>query len=491
MKQKFKSQKSFDDVKGSSDKEPRVEDLVDLYKFPAKQWVQVRFVGPLVSYGRHWIETKKLDGSKTKFPKTCLSYDPETEEHDSTKACPWCDAEDARISFGPEFYQNAIIREIEEDGPSKKAAKQSKSEGKTGIKDRGSKAWTPVRVVRLTGSMIREIKKLGGLNRHKNKKTGEKKAFSVSHVKYGCDISIQYDPDEKVTSKKYSFQKGDASALSEEQQEYLMYQIEDMMHPDKKKDAQEDMKRWLEKMGKKKSKGKDSDDDDSDDDEDDSDDDDDDDDEDEKPKGKSKSKGKDKKKAKSKDDDDEDDDDLPEEDDDDEDEDEDEKPKGKSKKSKSKKSDDEDEDDDDLDDEDDSDSDDDEDEDEKPKGKSKSKGKDKKKAKKSSKDDDDDLDDEDELDDDDSDGDDDDTDGDDDDEDEKPKGKGKKGKDKKKAKKSDDDDEDDDLDDDLDDDDDEDEDEKPKGKSKSKGKDKKKAKSKKKSKSDEDDDEDD
>ncbi len=453
MKQRFKSNKSFDDVKGSDAKEPRVEDLVDLYKFPANQWVQVRFIGPLTSYGRHWIETKKNDGSKTKFPKTCLSYDPETEEHDSTKSCPWCDVQDERVRFNPEYYTNAIIREIEEDGPGKKSSSPSKTEAKSGIKERGSKSWTPVRVIRLTPSMIREIKKIGGLNRHKDKKTGEKKAFSVSHEKYGCDIMIEFNPDEKVASKKYAFQKGDASPLSDEQQEYLVYQIEDMIHPDKKKDAEKEVKRWLEKMGKKKSKDEESDDDDDSDDEDEDSSDDDDD----APKGKVK-KSKDKKPSKSKsddDDEDEDDDDLPEEDEDEDDEDE---PKGKKSKSKDKKKskskDDEDEDD--LDDDEDEDSSDD-DEDDEPKSKKNSK------KSKSKSDDDDDLDDEDEL------------------EDDEDEPKSKKSKNKGKVKKSKSDDDDEDEDEDLDDD----EDDKPKkGK---KGKSDKKSKKKSKDEDDEDD----
>ena len=479
MERKFKSNRSFEDAKGSDTKGPRIDELVDQFKFPAKKWVQLRFMNPLVSYGTHWIEVKKKDGTKTKFPKQCLSYDPATEEHDSTKPCPWCDADDLRIQFGKEYYINAIVRDIEEDGPGKKSADPTKGERKSGFKDKESKTWTPMRVVRMTGGLVREIKKLGGLNRHKDKKSGEKKAFPVTHAKYGCDVSIMYDPDEKMPSKRFTVQKGDASPLTEEQNEYLMYQVEDLVQPDKVKDANAEFKRWLEKMGKpKKNKGEDSDSDDSDDDEDE---DDDEDDEDE-PKGKKKGKGKPEKakKGKKKDDDDEDDadddDDLDEEDDDDDDEDDEDTPKSKKSKGKpvkgkakkSSKDDDEDSDDDE----------DDEDDEDTPKSK-KSKAKPKKSLK-----DDDDYEEEDE-----------------DDEDDEPKSKKSKGKDKKpangKKSKKDDDDEDDDLDDDdeLDDDEEEDEDDedepkKKKGKSKSKAKPAKKGK-KGKSKDDDDEDEDD
>jgi hypothetical protein len=461
VKQKFKRNKSFDDSKSKTENAPRISDVVDVFEFPHKEWARMRFVGPLVSYGTHWIETKKKNGEKTSFPKQCLAYDPDTEERDSTKFCPWCAADDERIRFAPEFYSNAIIRDIEEDGPGKKNTDPTKKERKTGFKTKGSKSWTPVRAVRLTGGNVSTLKTLGGLNRHKSKKTGEKKAYPVSHEKYGCDVSIMLDKKEKSPGKKYTIQKGDPSPINEEQSEYLLYQIEDMIKPDSKEDAKKEYKRWLEKMGSKKKGKGDSDDDESDSDED-SDDLEEDDDEDDEPKSKNKSKASKKSKSKkSKDDDDEDEDD--DEDDDLDDDEDDESSKSKSKKGKKSSKDEDD--------------DDDEDEDDEPKSK-KSKGK----SNKSSSDDEDDLEDDEDLDDD------------DDDEDDEPKSKksGGKGKSKKSSKKDEDEDDDDDLDDDDELDDDEEEEEKPKKKGKGKKADEKSKKSKsKKSKDDEDDEDED
>ena len=183
MRATFKSKTNFEDTKSYDAKEPRVEDLVDKLNFPNKEWVQLRFVGPVVSYGRHWVKTKKKDGGETKFPVVCLAFDSETGEMDSEKSCPWCDGEHY---FSKESFANAIVRSLQEDEPERKK-KLTAGEEETGKKEKTSKSWTPVRVIRLTSSTVKELKKLVGLNRHLDKKSGEKKSFPLSHVKYGCD----------------------------------------------------------------------------------------------------------------------------------------------------------------------------------------------------------------------------------------------------------------------------------------------------------------
>jgi hypothetical protein len=283
-----------------------------------------------VSYGIHWIETMKKDGGKVSFPTVCLAYDPETEETDSTHECPWCDSDSEKIRFSPDYYSNAIVRGLQEDEPSKKTKPTAKEE-ETGFKEKGSKTWTPARGVRLTRTLIRELKKLGALNRVKNKKTGETKAYPLSHPKFGCDVNVMYDPTEKTPSKKYMIQKGERTPLTDEEQEYLLWKIEEMQHPMSLKDANKEFERWAEKMDVKK-KGKAKDDDDEDDDEDS-----DDEDEDDEPKSKKGAKKPVKKGKKSSKDEDEDDEDSDEDDEDlDDDEEEEEKPKKKGKKEEKK-----------------------------------------------------------------------------------------------------------------------------------------------------------
>jgi hypothetical protein len=435
LKAKFRSKKTINDIKGD-DRDPMLSDFVELFQFPNQKWVRLRFVGPLVPYGGHWIDTKKKDGSRGAFWKQCLAFDADTESMDSTKECPWCDddseKEDAKgnakrlVGTSNDYYTNAIIRNYQDNEPEKKR-KHTEEEKESGWKDKNSDSWTPVRVIRLTRSLVRELKRLSSLNVHKDS-TGEKKMFPISHKKYGVDVKIMYDKDEKTPAKKYTVQITETlKPLTEEEREYLLWKLEDLIKPAKLDKAREDHEKWLERMelgsGKKKKKAKDEDDDDEDED-----------------------TPKKKKKAKDEDDDfDEDDEDTPKkkkkkvEDEDDDEEEDDEAPKKKKKKAK-----DEDDDEDFNDDEDTPKKkkkveDEEDDEEETPK------------KKKKTKDEDDDFD--------------------DDDEEETPKKKKKKAKDeeeddeeetpKKKKKKAKDEEDDEDLD--FDDDD---EDEKPKKKKK-------------------------
>ena len=455
MQPKFKRNKSFGDTKDRREREPMVSDIVDLLELPSKKWVQVRFVGPICPYGRFWIESKGREGKPTKYPKTALSFDQDTEELDSSKKDPYRDLSEKfpkKVRFTREYYANVIVRELQEDEPAKRG-KPNDAEEESGFKQKGSKLWTPVRVVRLTSTLIDHLKKIKALNRHKNKKTGQKEAYEISDPRYGVDVQIMYDKDAPTAAQAYSVQKDEKSPLTEDERSYALWDIESLLKPESLSVAKEEVERW-----KRANKDLLEDDSDGDDDGDDGDDDDDDDEPKSKKAGKKAKAGKAKKSKKSDDDDDDEDDDLDDEDD---------EPKSKKAK-KSKKSDDDDDDFDDEDDEpkskkakkskksdDDDDFDDEDDEDDEPKSKSKSK-----------KSDDDDDDDDDDFDD-------------EDDEDDEPKSKSKSKK-AKKAKKSNDDDEDDDLDDDLDDD--EDEDDEPKSK---------KAKKAKKSRDDDDEDDDD
>ena len=344
MKAKFKSDKNLEDSKSLDSRAPKVDELVDILKLPPNEWVSLRFVGPTIAYGVHWMETLRKDKKTlTKFPKPCLSFDRDTEEHDSTKPCPWCDHDHGTsVSFGKDFYTNVIVRSLQEDEPSKKG-KPTTAEDKSGFKEKGSKAWTPARVFRVSSSVVRELKKLGSLNLHKNK-DGDKKVFPLSHPKYGCDISIMFDPNEKTSAKKYTIQKGDKSPLTEDEQECLLWDIETLMEPEDLKTANKNYEKWDESFNGKKSK-------------DDEEEDDEEDDEEDEPKAKAKKSKKSKdeddeedepksKSKKSKDNDDEDNDDDDEEDDEEEDEQKAKSKKSKSKKSKKSKSKDEDEDDD-------------------------------------------------------------------------------------------------------------------------------------------------
>lgn len=402
-KAKFRTERTFEDTQNFS-KEPRADDIVDVLKLPDGEWLSTRAVGPVVSVGGHWVQVEPpVKDKKTKaFWAPCLAFDPKTEERDSTKTCPWCADSTGWVRSALDYWQNFIVRSLEEDKPAKEK-EHSKKERKTGFKEKGTKSWTPVRAMRIPPGFMRDMKKASSLNRHLNKKTGQKKAYPLSHEKCGVDLELQYDSSASA-AKMYSLSKGEKrTPLNEEQQEYLLQPIEllskVMALQAKAEDTGEDLEKILKielkkqvteyegwfKRQKAKWKGKFGGAEGSEDDEDDEDEDDD------KPKGK---KGK-KSSGKKSRDEDEDDDDSDDEDDDNEFS----SDKKKSKKSKKSKDDDDDEDED----SDDEDDDDDEDEDDEPKSKKSKKSSKKGKKSKRSRDDEDDDEDEDDDDEDDDD----------------------------------------------------------------------------------------
>lgn len=334
----------------------RLEEVVDIFKLQdhPDEWVQLRYLdADILPVKRHWV---KIYAGKEKklvtIPRFCVNFNPENEDEPLDAHCPYCELSTEggqEASMRNEFFYlvNAIVRDIQEDEPARKA-EPTKKEKSTGYKDIKSKTWTPVRVIRMTNGMVARAQELGETNIVKNKKTGKKKAFDISHPKFGCDVNVKYKPKASGTDK-YSMDKVEGrTPLSDEEKEYLVWQLTpellDLAGRMSESQAKEDFKRMevvggeeidddaddddmddddipLGNSGKKskksKKKSRDLDDDDLDDDDDDDLDDDDDDDEDEPPVKKKSKKSKSsvkKKKAKKKpafDDDDEDEDDEP------------------------------------------------------------------------------------------------------------------------------------------------------------------------------------
>ena len=252
----------------------KLEEVIDLHKWPADEWSQVRFLpGKILPVKRHWI---KIIGGKEKktvtIPRYCIAFNPNDEKtprmmenpnykKGSTKKsqkdkmipihCPYCDLTHGNDQSGAtaryEFFYlaEAIIREIQEDEPRKKS-EHTKSEKKTGFKDPRSKSWTPVRVCRITSTVAARIQELGEGNMVKDKESGKKKAFDVTHEKYGIDVRVKFKP-KGAGSDKYSCDKDERTPLTKEEKAYLRYelteQLLDVTGRKDPKDAAEDFKR--------------------------------------------------------------------------------------------------------------------------------------------------------------------------------------------------------------------------------------------------------
>jgi hypothetical protein len=442
----------LDDVKSNNrDRRPRMSDMVSTYEFPANKWVTLRVLPGIHPEAMYWVKTKKRDGKMTKFPTPCPSFDPATQQRDSTKYDPWRDLQSkerelvqakklekdaTKVQFSVKYWMIAIDRAAQKrmgNGP-----KPTRAELKSGFKDKDSDTLTAKTCINVSSMLAEKLKGLKELNLVESSKTGNTKMFAVNDLKFGRDVRVKYNPEAPPAAQYEVAMAEKRSPITEEEMDMLSWDLDTALAVEfNDKEVKADFESWASRNGVKLSK---------------------------------KAAAQDEEDGDGDEDEDEDEDG---EGDDFDDEDEAPKPKKKvaaksSKKAPAKKSDDFD----DEDDEEDLDEDDDEEEEEAPKSKKKAPAKSKAPAKKSTKrsDDFDDEDDEDE----------DDLDEDDEEEEEAPKSKKKvvakkppanKAPAKKSAKKSDDfDDEDDeDEDDDLDEeDDDEDgfEEEAPKSKKK-------------------------
>jgi len=233
----------------------KLDEVIEMHKWPADEWSQVRFLpGKILPVKRHWI--KILAGKEKKeitIPRYCIAFDPENENEPRKNAagkpikCPYCELThgqegSARYEF---FYlANAIIREIQEDEPRKKS-EPTKEERKSGFKDIRSKSWTPIRVCRITSSVAQRIQELSEGNMVKGKDKS-KKAYDVTHEKYGIDIRVKFKPKGAGTDK-YSADKDERTPLTDDEKAYLKWKLDsellDVTGRMEQKQAEEDFKR--------------------------------------------------------------------------------------------------------------------------------------------------------------------------------------------------------------------------------------------------------
>lgn len=232
----------------STNKKPRIEDKAQVLKYPADEYVDMRLFGPLFSIVFYWFEIRTKDGKKVSIPKICLDYDPIKQKFVSD-ICPYRASGAGRMQ--QVFYSNAIIRDLQKLAP-KKEPKHTRFERKQQplvpgskelffVKENGSKSYTPVRLVKLTSTIMESIARLSKLNKHKVK--GERKTFPLAHHKYGMDISISFDPNASG-SNMYDVQKGDPSAIKERETNYLMQPFfSEAIKPEPLKIAKKEMER--------------------------------------------------------------------------------------------------------------------------------------------------------------------------------------------------------------------------------------------------------
>jgi hypothetical protein len=249
----------FDDARDAGgDKPKRVSDIITVYKIPEKKWTTVRFHPEIHCYATAWVRTKTKEGKPTKFPALLRSFDPITQEFDSTVKDPWyefsqkeradeVDQKDRLVQISKKFYGNMIVRKLQSQKP-ERTPKPEAEEIESGYKHKDSDTWTDWSAFALPPGLIRSIKELRELNVVESK-SGSSTAYSVTDIKYGCDIKIYFDPDQSPANQ-YKIQLGEQTPLTEEELASLRWDTSDLENeaPSEQK-AMKDFADWQRKMG--------------------------------------------------------------------------------------------------------------------------------------------------------------------------------------------------------------------------------------------------
>lgn len=246
--------KDLDDINvGGGDTRPRIEELIQVYKFPEGKWVRVRLHGPVYTTGGFWVTVKKKDGSRGAFYTPAVSYDPDTQTLDSTIADPFRDAqkvlnteENQVIQFAKRGYINGIVRSEQKNLPSR--IRPTKEEEKTGFKDRDSDTPTPNKAIPLTPGLLKKIQALKELNTVEGKRAT--KAYAVTHPEFGCDIMIKYD-SKASAANMYEVQISTQKPMTEEEKTYLLQNLERIEEAEaiSEEEARKDLEGWAERNG--------------------------------------------------------------------------------------------------------------------------------------------------------------------------------------------------------------------------------------------------
>ncbi len=249
----------FDDARESGgDKPKRVSDIITVYKIPEKKWTTVRFHPEIHCYATAWVKTKNKEGKPTKFPALLRSFDAITQEFDSTIKDPWyefsqkeradeVDQKDRLIQVSKKFYGNMIVRKLQAQKP-ERTPKPEAEEIESGYKSKDSDTWTDWSAFALPPGLIRAIKELRDLNVVESK-NGSSVAYSVTDIKYGCEIKIYFDPDQSPANQ-YKIQLGDQTPLTEEELASLRWDTSDLENdPPSEQKALKDFADWQRKMG--------------------------------------------------------------------------------------------------------------------------------------------------------------------------------------------------------------------------------------------------
>lgn len=210
---------------------PDLLSLLDMLPLPENEHVKVRPIGPAFQYNMHYPEihlkepSKKTGKMETGIPTPCLRQGEDTDT-----ACPYCEA---GIPVKTVWLQNVIDRAAQKRGskdPGKPSADEKKLvtlwDGKTKgyVRDKKSKYWTPVKVLRITSTLADRIVDASELNTRVTK-SGEEKCYGTEHPKFGFDMVIKFAGKNAKPANMYTGSKTRNSKLTEEELAYPLWNL--------------------------------------------------------------------------------------------------------------------------------------------------------------------------------------------------------------------------------------------------------------------------
>jgi hypothetical protein len=213
MSKKGKTDNSWANTKGGEEKK-RWEDSVEKLDL-TKDYQTIRYLESPRGGAKHWVDFKNADGQKKGFYSPCFSFNSDTQTYEDSEACPACKANIKSSLF---YAAHAIVRQIQEDKP-EVVKKEHADENGFKVKEKG---WSPVRVVVVPSSVAKKIRNIITLNKYKI--DGKVLTKTVEDPKFGCDLEISFDKDAEGTLM-YDVQKGEKSALTEEELAYLRFDL--------------------------------------------------------------------------------------------------------------------------------------------------------------------------------------------------------------------------------------------------------------------------
>jgi hypothetical protein len=260
------SAKDWGDIDAPSyeTKERMSDKIVLVNKKKLRKYKPFRFYRGIHTYMEAWFplykDGKRLLNKEKKpvnIPKMITTYDMENHKL-IDDSCPYLKliikmnkylGEKEQIRSQHIFMANAIDRELQDemsDRLENKKFKPTKEERESGFKDIESKSATPVVAWDMKPTLFRKVKGFNELNEYKV--DGEKRIFPVSHTKYGRDIQIKFDPDEKGPSMYDAQMTGDRTPLTDDEKGYLKWDIEGAIgKPESKEEAEKEADRlWKE-----------------------------------------------------------------------------------------------------------------------------------------------------------------------------------------------------------------------------------------------------